>query len=118
MWQKILVSIVLGIAKKATEIVWDSFWDAVDRMIVVAEQRWQEAGNGKEKKKFVMDFCLDYLNSRVELNWYQKFAMKLFLGSIIDKVIAEVNEDYEDGGWVKHTRSLKNYLEKYIPLLQ
>lgn len=119
MWNKILTVYIVAIAKKVTRVVWDSFWDVVDTLMVKAEENWdwEETGQGEDKKKFVMDFCMDYIKKHMELNWLQTFALKLFLSNIIDKVIEAVNKDYEDGGWVKYTKSLKKYLEQFVPLL-
>lgn len=115
MWKSILITIATGILKDAAHVLWDSLWEVIGAGMVEAERQWKLAGSGDVKKEFVMTKAMEFINKNFKLNFLSRWVVQAFVGNIINRLIQELNTDFEDHKWVDHVKDIRTYIENYLP---
>ena len=117
---KVLSPILMGVAQKLisslAQNVWDSFWDMVMESIKQAEQVFKDNGRAEVKKQWVIDRATAFLKLNSKTSRFQMWAVKVFLGKVIDNMIDEMNKN-EGKCWSKYILDLKKYWADRIPYI-
>ncbi|WP_245579475.1 glycoside hydrolase family 108 protein [Halonatronum saccharophilum] len=98
--------IVRNILNNTLEGLWGEVWEIIFELVIEAEKRWDESGKGKEKKKWVMDKLMKYINENINLNWIKKQLIEFFLSKVIDALIATLNE-FVGNDWIDKVEELE-----------
>jgi hypothetical protein len=115
MWKTILITIATGILKDAAHVLWDTLWGIVGAAMIEAEKQWKLAGSGTVKKEFVMKNAMEFINKNFKLNFITRWVVQTFVGNVVDRLIQELNTDFDDHKWVEHVKDIRDYIEKYLP---
>lgn len=101
--------IALDLLKAMTQAVWDAFWVVVYDGVEQAEKEWNESGKGEIRKEMVLRRVMAWLDRNQKLNGIQKWAIKRFLGVVIDRIVDSLNAELGND-WGDKVTDLKNYL--------
>ncbi len=105
---------VENVLSSIADAVWDALWAVIFDGIAEAERKWDEGNWAKEKKQFVIDEVIKFVENHEKLGWVKKQAVKMFVSIVIDKVIVELNDEIGQD-WVKQAKKVENNLDDYFP---
>ena len=111
-----LAALVKRILQGVAQNLWDRMWGEVFNFAVEAEVRWKEKGKGAEKKEWLLDQTLEFIETRANLSWTQKQLIRLFVGEIVDSIIDELNERIGKD-WGDKIEDLRDELAGRIPFI-
>lgn len=101
--------IAMDLLRAMTQAVWDSFWSVVYDGVEQAEREWNETGKGEIRKEIVLRKVLAWLDKNQRINPVQKWAIRRFLGVVIDRIVDSLNAELGQG-WGEKVTDLKSYL--------
>jgi len=100
--------------KSIADALWDATWAMVFDSIAKAEKKWEQGDWAKEKKQFVINEAMKFIENHEQLGWVRKQAVKMFLSLVIDRVIQELNDEIGKD-WAKQAKEIENNLDDYFP---
>jgi len=112
----ILGNFVEDLLKDVGDAVWDATWEVLIEAIVKAEKKWDNGELIGQRKKFVIDTVLNFIESKQALGWIQGWMVRAFLSTAIDKIIAQLNTRLGND-WVKYADKLRDSVESKIKWL-
>ena len=112
--KRVLISLLLPIVrrfivrlgKEAGQNLWDAMWEELFLAIEEAQRSWESSGHGKQKRSWVIEEVVSYLDRRARLNWWQRKIFRIFLGQVIDAII-KTTSDQLGPNWVSRAENLK-----------
>ncbi|MCF8012664.1 MAG: hypothetical protein K9L56_15455 [Clostridiales bacterium] len=107
---------VESILQSIGEAIWDATWAVIFDAIARAEEKWDKGDWAKDKKQFVIDESLKFIENHEELGWVRKQAVKMFLSMVIDRIITELN-DQIGKDWVKQAKEIEDNLDDYFDFI-
>jgi hypothetical protein len=107
---------VESILHSVGEAIWDATWAVIFDAIARAEEKWEKGDWAKDKKQFVIDEALEFIENHEELGWVRKQAVKMFLSMVIDRIITELN-DQIGKDWVKQAKEIEDNLDDYFDFI-
>lgn len=108
---------VENILSSIAQAVWDALWAVMFDAIAEAEKEWEEGDWAKEKKEFVVEKALEYIEDHEKLGWVRKQAVKVFLNIVIDRIIKELNDEIGKD-WVEQAKEIEENLDDYFPWIE
>lgn len=115
-----IISVATAIAMRLLETIpqalWDGFWAVIIESVKQAEEKYGR-GLGEQKREQVIGQALEYVMKIRKLNAIQRWALKLFLGRVIDSIIAELNK-MAGHNWVNVVDQIKDRLAAKIPFVK
>ena len=116
-----VLSLTLGIARrtmmKVGQYVWDGTWNMIIQGIAEAEGLWEESGRGKEKKKYVIEKAIEYIEKNVRLNFITRRIMVMFVSRVVDAILDQLNEEIGTN-WAEQVEDLQAELAGKIPFIK
>lgn len=110
LWVKnILTSVAQGL--------WDATWAITFDAIAEAERKWDEGNWAKDKKQFVINTAIEFIENHEKLGWVRKQAVKMFLSMVIDRIVAELNDEIGKD-WVKKAKDIEDNLDDYFDFIE
>lgn len=103
-------SLLLSLAQN----VWDSLWDLVFDSIAEIEKTVKNDGFQNDKRKIILDRVEVFLSKQKKISKVQKWAVRVFIGKVIDKMIEDLNSKHGTD-WIKYVKDLKQYWADKIP---
>jgi hypothetical protein len=93
---KLVLTLVTSVFQRVANDLWDVFWLKLFESITEAENKWQESGQGQQKKAWVAQnlttFILQYAEaSGKQLSWLDKKILSIFVSKITDVVLEYIN---------------------------
>ncbi len=98
------------------EAVWDGTWEIIFEAIAEAEKKWDEGNWAQDKKQFVIEQAISFIENYEGLGWIRKQAVKIFLSTVIDRIISELN-DQLGSDWVKQAKKIEDQLDEYFSFI-
>ncbi|MCK8816891.1 hypothetical protein MWH28_05825 [Natroniella sulfidigena] len=106
--------IVRQIFNNTAEKLWDGLWEEIFAAIIAAEEKWEESGQGKVKKEWVMEQVMNYAKEELELNWIKRRIVEFFISRVIDSLIETFNELVGED-WIDQVKELEEeWRERYL----
>jgi len=112
----VLGAFVEDLLKDLGDAVWDSTWEVLEDAIIKAEKKWDNGELIGERKEFVLNTVINYIQSQGYLGWIQGWMVRSFLSKAIDQVVAQLN-DRLGHDWVKYTEDFRDDIEDQIDWL-
>lgn len=109
-------AIALRVLESLAQNLWDAIWDLVIISIGEAERKFKDGNYAEVKKQFVIDKAIEFLLKYRKLSKVQLWAVKLFIGKVIDRMIKDLNLN-NGKGWVLVVSDLKAYWAGRIPYI-
>lgn len=103
-------------AEYILDAIWDATWEVIFDAVEKAEEQWEEGELVKDKKKFVIEKALQFIEDHRGLNWIERHAVKLFFNVAIDGLIQSLNKDIGKN-WVEKVKEREDQLDDYIPFV-
>ncbi len=105
------------IAIDASQSLWDGLWDEILLpAIAEAQQMWVTDGHGKDKKKFVLDRLMEFVEDKADFGWVRRTTIRLvfslLINSIIDAIKKQLGED-----WQASAKEVKALIAGRVPFL-
>jgi len=104
------------IVETALDAIWDALWAVVYNAIEHAEEKWQEGDYAQEKKDFVIEQALKFIEQHKKLGFLKKQAVKLFFNVAIDGIIKELNTELGKN-WVEKAKEKEGMLDDFVPFV-
>lgn len=111
-----LGGLVRSLVTRIAQGLWDELWTQIFNGVAYAEERWIESGRGAQKKTWVLDAVMEFIEQRASLNWLQRQIVKLFVGRVIDAIVEVANEELGKD-WVDKVKDLERELAERFPLI-
>jgi hypothetical protein len=96
------------------QAAWDALWKEAIDAIGQAELIYHQKYSGKDKKSYVLDSAMYWLEKRGSINKWNKFIIKLAIGQVIDYLVREIHKELGKS-WTARARDLKQVLADKIP---
>lgn len=96
--------------------IWDATWEAIYDAVAKAEKKYKEGDLVKDKKEFVIEKAIEYIESHERLGWIRKQVVKVFLNTVIDRMIADLN-DLLGKDWVEKAKSTEDNWDDYFDFI-
>jgi len=110
----LLWTFVEYILKSISQGLWDGVWAVVFDAVEQAEEKWEQGDYARNKKEFVIEEAVKFVEKRKKLGFIKKRAVKLFLSTSIDYLINTLNEELGKN-WVETVKEREDQLDDYIP---
>jgi len=111
-----LFALLFAFARSILQSLWNGVWEQLFEAIEYAEEQWHKKGSGEQKKEFVMDKVLGYIENNMELNFLYRKAIELFISRVIDGIIKALNKELGDN-WVEKVEQYKDELADFIEFI-
>ena len=110
----VLVSFVKTFLEKAAQNLWDELWSQIFKAVEFAEKQW---AGGETRKPIVVEWIMGWIQTKADLNWIQRQALKILLNQVVDAIIEAANAELGHD-WVKRVESLERELADKIPFIK
>jgi len=98
------------------DALWDALWEVTFDAIETAEREWDKGNLAKDKKQWVIDRAIKFVEEHQKLGWIKKQAVKIFLATVIDRVITELNDELGKD-WVEQAKDAKKEMSDMVDFL-
>lgn len=109
-------AIAMRVLDSLAQNLWDSLWDLLLLSIGDAERKFRDGKYAEVKKQYVIDEAIKFITKYRKLSKIQLWALKTFIGKIVDRIIKDLNEN-NGKTWVAVVTDLKAYWAGRIPLI-
>jgi hypothetical protein len=111
----IITMIAMNILSKILNIAYEAFWLTMFEAIQEAEKKLKGA---YLKRDAVVAQMLDFIKKHKKLSFVQEFAVKLFIGRVIDLIILEINSaDGEGKAWLNIIKDIEERINKKLDII-
>lgn len=112
----ILWKYVESLLKDIADAVWDALWEVLFEGIAEAEKKWDEGEFAEDKKEFVVEQVMEWVEEQEHFGWVRKKFIRMFLGIVIDRIVAELNEKVGED-WAEQAEDVKDDLSEFFEFL-
>jgi len=112
----LLFGFVRSVLKSASQAIWEGLWGVLFAAIEEAEERWREEGKGQERKSFVEDKVMSFVQEKADLNFIQRQAVKLFVSKTIDTIVEQLDDELGEN-WIEKVDEYKQELADMISFI-
>jgi len=113
-----LAALVQRFLTRVAQELWDQLWAQIFAAVAEAEERWIESGSGAKKKEWAVNAVMSAIEERISsLGWLQKMILRLFIGEVIDAIIATVNDELGHD-WVEKVKQVERDLAARLPVIE
>lgn len=111
----IALAFLAGMAVKVANMAWDDIWGKLFELVAEAEAQW-ESGQGEQKKEWVLQQTILWMDSTLKPTGFQRFLLKLAIGALIDAIVKTLNDELGND-WVARAREIEKYLSDILPVI-
>jgi len=111
-----IIAIAKGVLESLAQAVWDSLRTTLIEAVAEVEKKFKNGDYSEKKKDEVIKAVLDYIQKHKKLSKIQVWALRSFIGRVIDKMLDDLNNNYGHS-WSKYVGDLFSYWAKRLPLI-
>lgn len=113
-----LAAVVQRFLTRVAQELWDQLWTQIFAAVAEAEQRWVEAGQGAQKRDWAVNTVMTAIEEKItSLGWIQRMILRLFIGEVVDAIIATVNDELGHD-WVEKVKQVERELAAKLPIIE
>lgn len=113
----IFSSIIYKWQQKLLQGYWNQTWELILEGVKKAEEQFDTEEEISDKKKWVYEKVMSFIESKIKLNWFFKFVISSFLNAQIDAIVFELN-DKLGHDWIKQAEKIRDKLAGIIPIIE
>jgi len=109
----IVTMLAMNVLKGVLNVAWESFWLTIFEAIQEAEKN---ISGSLIKKDEVIKKVMEFIAKYKKLSLVQTWAVKLFIGKVVDAAIEELNNDHGKK-WVDTVKDIEQKINQKINII-
>lgn len=103
-----ITMIVMGALQTIVNTLYEAFWQTIFDAILEAQKT---LSGGIIKKEAVIKKVMDFISTHKKLSFVQVWAVKLFIGKIIDGIIKDIKNNHGEN-WLDSVKEIEQKINE------